>query len=248
MKRYLILIIIFCFTSLYADWTKTYGGAADDRGESVQQTTDGGYIITGYTSSYGSGNYDVYLINVDPPENFNLVCPVNEGNVSTLRPQLIWQSTVDNIKNYDIYINDTLRIPTSDTSWTVGYDLSENIHSWFAMATDSYALSTSSSDTYSFIVNALGIEEVISTIPKIYGIEYNSPANKEIVFRLAIPELSDIQLKIYDLSGRLVSIPLNTLLSPAYYQVPFKPENKGVYFYTLESEHFNERGKFIIVE
>ncbi len=43
-------------------WTKTYGGISLEEGSSVQQTTDGGFIIGGHTSSFGYGNYDFYLI------------------------------------------------------------------------------------------------------------------------------------------------------------------------------------------
>jgi hypothetical protein len=46
-------------------WEKTFGGSDNDGAWSIQQTNDGGYVVAGYTSSFGAGSYDVYVLKID---------------------------------------------------------------------------------------------------------------------------------------------------------------------------------------
>jgi hypothetical protein len=50
-------------------WAKTYGGTNDDYASSVQQTSDGGYIVAGGTRSFGAGGRDIFLIKTDANGN-----------------------------------------------------------------------------------------------------------------------------------------------------------------------------------
>ncbi len=46
-------------------WTKTYGGFSFDRASSILQTSDSGFVICGYTSSFGAGSFDLFLVKCD---------------------------------------------------------------------------------------------------------------------------------------------------------------------------------------
>jgi hypothetical protein len=47
-------------------WECTYGGSQDDRAMGLVETTDGGFIMSNWTRSYGSGESDVYIVRTDP--------------------------------------------------------------------------------------------------------------------------------------------------------------------------------------
>ena len=74
LTRPLLVLIFFIIFLLLAFPTSTfsqvtferyYGGFDDDIGRCVRQTADDGYIICGYTRSFGASDYDAYVIRTD---------------------------------------------------------------------------------------------------------------------------------------------------------------------------------------
>jgi len=47
------------------EWNKTYGGSKDDQAYSIQQTSDGGYIVAGQTESFGAGSQDLWILKLN---------------------------------------------------------------------------------------------------------------------------------------------------------------------------------------
>ncbi len=52
-------------------WARTFGGGGADAAQAIQQTSDGGYIVVGQTTSWGLGDSDVWILKLD--ESGNLV-------------------------------------------------------------------------------------------------------------------------------------------------------------------------------
>ena len=71
----LIALFIFAFSNAQApaiQWQKTLGGTGEDYAQSIQPTTDGGYIVAGWTNSNDGdvtgnhGIYDCWVVKLNP--------------------------------------------------------------------------------------------------------------------------------------------------------------------------------------
>jgi hypothetical protein len=47
------------------EWSRTFGGPASDVGHAVTRTSDGAFVVTGYTTSFATSGDDPYLIKLD---------------------------------------------------------------------------------------------------------------------------------------------------------------------------------------
>jgi len=87
------------------EWDLTLGGTGDDWGNSLVQTTDGGYALVGVTNSYGSGGYDAWLIKLLP------AIPVRSLN-KTMNPP-------DGKLGDVIHVTLTIVVPSGETAIVV---------------------------------------------------------------------------------------------------------------------------------
>ncbi len=71
-------------------WEKTFGGKFDDGAVSIQQTSDAGYIVAGYTQSFGAGGQDFYVLRLD--SNGNVVWERTYGGNDSDRAYFIVQT------------------------------------------------------------------------------------------------------------------------------------------------------------
>ena len=46
-------------------WEKTYGGGNRDYANRIEQTADGGYVVAGFTDSFGAGSHDAWVLKLD---------------------------------------------------------------------------------------------------------------------------------------------------------------------------------------
>jgi len=192
-------------------WTKTFGGTEKDYGRSVQQTADGGYIIAGYTESYGAGGYDVWLIKTEA--NGNTLWTKTFGGTDEDKAYSV-QQTADGgyiiagytasygAGRYDVYLiktgadGDTLWTRTfGGTNWDDGYSVQQTADGGYIIAGDTHSYGAGWYDVY-----------LIKTEPELGVVEEADTSIRDlhdptiITGPLQLPGCK--KWKVFDVSGR----------------------------------------------
>jgi hypothetical protein len=66
-------------------WTKTYVGTGEETINSVQQTSDDGYIMAGKTNSYGAGDFDMLLLKTDATGGLSFVTSIRPNDIPAIQ-------------------------------------------------------------------------------------------------------------------------------------------------------------------
>jgi hypothetical protein len=252
------------------EWEKTFDMSAyRDVGESVQQTSDGGYIVAGYWwDPSGNAGSEIVLIKTD-----------GSGEV-------VWLQTYGpGVKNRGHSVCQTF-----DGGYAVtGFTKPSDPGGWhiYLMKTDSLGtvlwdrvFSTSgildqgnsvqqTSDSGFVITGVRGWDVCLIKTDEngLIGIEEQSPGprsrisdvrllqnhpnpfHNSTVISYSLPATTQVTLAIYDITGRLVETLVNETQQPGIHRVRWdrKTNPSGVYFYSLRVGEFSETRKTVLI-
>jgi len=252
-------------------WTKTYGGSSSDYGYSVRQTTDGGYIIVGYTESFGTGG-DVYLISTDA--NGNLLWTKAFGGSGTDHGWSVRQTTDGGFiitgstesfgaGNKDVFLIKTDQLGNSgcnesstatligNTATVVNDSTQTLIGSGGSVDTTATITSNTASVDSLFCVIA-GIDDERAGLPTEFTLSQNypNPFNPQTEIEYALSEASDVTLVIFNLQGQEVARLVDGEQVSGYHTASWEASNasSGIYFYRLRAGDFVQTKKMVLLK
>jgi hypothetical protein len=235
-------------------WIRAYGGMYDDAGYSVQQTSDGGYIVVGYTESSGAGGEDVYLIKTDT--SGDTIWTRAYGGMNSDLGYSVQQTSdggyiVAGFTNsfgagfLDVYLIKT--DSTGDTIWTrtyggmnfeYGYSVQQTLDGGYIIAGVTGPYEAGYRDVYLIKTDANGYAAVEERKSRTQNLEVRLkavPNPFRTITNISLGHSAkSMELKIYDMAGRIIrSFPLGSMPSALCWDgtdQTGRPVPSGVYF------------------
>lgn len=235
-------------------WHKTYGGTASDVANSMDLTTDGGYVVVGYTLSSGAGVHDAWLL-----RTVTSVVPVELVSFSvngTGEGVMLEWTTASEVNNRGFEIQrsgDMTNFVTLDFVHGKGTTTGGQNYSYLdkspASGINYYRLKQidlNGDFHYSGMIE--WSENPVASYS--LGQNYPNPFNPSTVIRYALPVAGFVDLKVFNQIGEVVAVILKGEMHAGEHQIYFDASGlpSGPYFYRLESNGVALSGKMLLLK
>jgi len=200
-------------------WYKAYGGAYSDVGRSINPTSDGGSIVTGYTTSFGAGSHDLYIIRND------------------YKGDTLWTRTFGG--------------ESSDYGWSA----IQSADGGFVAAgwTNSFGAGSKDFLLVKFQSELTGMDDgSVNMLPNDIRLHQNypNPFNSSTLISYSVDQRQYVTLKIYELLGREIGTLVDGVKDPGLHEIRFDGTDlaSGVYLYSLQVGDRMEIQKMILLK
>jgi len=226
------------------DWTQTYGGDESEYGGSIDTTKDGGFILTGFTSSYGNGASDLWLVRTDYKGDTLWTKTFGGGNSEIGEsgitiPEggyvLCGGSKSFGMGDWDIYIVKTDSSGNPVWSKNLGGSYNDFANSvirlqngFYLLAGSTFSYEGGSDDIILMKIDSLGNSAPSTGIKnknvllaggyRLYQ-NYPNPFNFSTGIEFYLPVTARVHVKIYDSSGRQITGLFNRQLQPGNHKI-----------------------------
>ncbi len=247
-------------------WTKHYGGNLDEISKSVKQTLDGGYIITGYSQSFGISTENMYVVKINYLGDTLWTKTYGQSGRYSWGNDIIQTAdggyaitglikTASPNGGYDLYL---VKIDASGTvQWENEFKV-EPSNSSFTSSDGRSILQTSdggfaisgtwfSGSTYELLLiktdnnGTVGIDELTNDVSfKLFP----NPFNQSTTLEFANSQKEVFTLTIYDIQGQVVWV--NTNIKSNKVEINRQNLTNGFYIFRLQSGSKSVSGKIIL--
>jgi hypothetical protein len=200
---------------------RIYGGSGEEDGRAIRRTPDNGYVIVGWTASYGIGNHDVYVVKTD--SNGSSGC--GDYAVTPAVTAVVLDSVHRGVSNFQ----------RQDTAFVQS-------------GAEFTAMTICSSDTTTVadVGHTITVPERFNISQN-----YPNPFNPSTSFEVDVPHNGYVTVQIYNELGQLVDKLVQREMSVGSHRIEWVPKglSSGVYYYQLEvNESVSTSKKMILLK
>jgi hypothetical protein len=214
--------------------------------------SDGNVLFSKFYPQLLNNYYDFCDVKVINPNKYLLLYyrfnNLNDSQDTTLANSIITDSNGNVLKSKE-FINTTFIILYRSLILNNGDIMfignSNNFHPNYI---NIYAIRADSN----LYVQPVGINNSNTTMPENFKLyqNYPNPFNSITNVKFEIPNAGNVKIKVFDVTGKEVTILVNTKLQAGTYQVRFDANDlpSGIYFYSMEANSFIKTKKCILLK